>query len=195
MLAALVVACSAAPRESEFRGVGGNGEWVLPAGCEVEPIHVDGEPPPDCDPCIGRLLADGASCGDLSPGFECERGDHPAWVCNEIWRCSDELAWHQIQGRRTTGECAREAVRGGICEPTNQPTCGVPPDGMVCRVDGYYGKFVVARSGGQSHEARLSRRVRLGCPCGDARAACYTGLHCAADGHYRIGDEICPPPP
>ncbi|CAN5439325.1 hypothetical protein BH09MYX1_BH09MYX1_29760 [soil metagenome] len=192
-----VVACSSQTGTSTFDGDAAVGVRGWPEGCEPEPVHLDAVPMADCAPCLGRDFREGLDCSDLVPDFECEVGDHPANECNDVWRCDDNLEWHQIHARRATEECSRDLVQGGSCEQSNLGLCLRVPEEQACLIQSplfAFSKEVYWKKGYDFHGIILEHRPRLGCPCADRWVACSTGSRCV-DGHYRIGeDPTCPIP-
>lgn len=194
-----IAACSSSPAEPAAiaADAGADGPALAPAACAPAPAHLDDVPAPDCAPCLGQKFSEGATCYDAPIGTECEVGDHPAWECNEIWRCTEDQHWTRVQATHSDRACSRDVHVGGACESEYDyySACyGVHPQRMACVRRVWPGeRIVVWQDGSDVEGAGLDRNVRLGCPC--SHPLCYEATQCI-DGRYRrFGSPTCPPPP
>ncbi|CAN5474807.1 hypothetical protein BH09MYX1_BH09MYX1_26220 [soil metagenome] len=95
-----VIACSSTKVDAPAPIDAGE-ETTIPEECAITPLHFDEVASADCDPCRLPDLVEGASCGAASVGVECEKGDHCAWECNEVWVCDATQHWTKVSSARS----------------------------------------------------------------------------------------------
>lgn len=169
----------------------------VPEECKVVP----GTVPPseaECEPCKGRVFSEGASCADLTAGFQCEVGAHTAWYCNDVWECDTNLAWKRIVTAHTGDAlCQTNLVAGLACNPyygaCPHPT-GVPcldsTKTSLCLFDQPWSSYV---SNPPAKCLILDEgHTRFGCPCQhpDRFLGCAYTETCVS-GRWKLG--ILPP--
>ncbi len=199
---ATAIACSggSSPVASNAPDAGEPETDPFPAGlCDVTPKHLDAVAPPDCELCASQTLTEGATCYDVPVGLECERGDHPAWECNAVWRCTEDQHWTLVQAARTEHECSRDVFSGGACEYADEwgHSCyGQTFDGVCLDPSGggFHEPLVRWTEGGVLRGVvALDRTERLGCGCN--HRVCYRSVQCIDARYRRDPGPSCFAPP
>ena len=88
-LLAILVACSSTRDPGAPADAAVERAPSIPLECVPTPSRLEDVAGPDCDPCTNQKFDEGATCSDVPIGLECEVGDHPAWECNDVWRCDE----------------------------------------------------------------------------------------------------------
>lgn len=200
---ALTIACGTrAPGSDSKPDAALDAGPVIPEECRPTPAHLDEVASPDCSPCNQIAFSEGLSCFDLPVGLECEAGDHPAWECNDVWRCDEDQHWTKVHDRRSDRACSRDIFVGGSCEDQTASWLRCYPYdalnvGLACYCDKAGGlrfdKAILWTDGKTGDGVYIDRHVRLGCEC--KMSLCLKNEQCV-DGRYRRFEDIdCRIPP
>ena len=175
---------------------------AIPAECVPTPARLDVPAAPDCSSCAQIAFSEGLSCFDVPVGLECESGDHPAWECNDVWRCDEDQHWTKVHDRRSDRACSRDIFVGGSCEDQTASWLPCYPYteqnlGRACFCDkagGYrHDTAILWQDGTTGDGVYIDRQARLGCEC--KLSLCLKNEQCV-DGRYRrFEDPKCPIPP
>ncbi|CAN5318786.1 hypothetical protein BH09MYX1_BH09MYX1_04890 [soil metagenome] len=134
-------------------------------------------------PCGATPPTAGASCG--AAGTQCELGDHPDPLCNDVFVCDSTLTWKQMATASTTGRCAKMVNLAKGCDrlqcQSNEMACLDPSGKAACS--------------GKSGANRLCAvvgidRPRLGCACSQKTGYCLAECN---GGVMSFGPCLTPP--